>query len=59
MVSQRELEQVVEQVNGIVAGLVKRIKKLELEQSGLVTRIKKLELEQANTTKATKSKEKS
>tara|TARA_B110000091_G_scaffold211629_1_gene256635 strand:+ start:104 stop:235 length:132 start_codon:yes stop_codon:yes gene_type:complete len=43
MVSQRELEQVVEQVNGILAGLVKRIEKLE----------------QANTTKATKSKEKS
>ena len=43
MVSNRDLEQVVEQVNGIIAGLVKRIEKLE----------------QANTTKATKSKEKS
>ena len=43
MVSQRELEQVVEQVNGIIAGLVQRIEILE----------------QANTTKAAKSKEKS
>ena len=43
MVSNRDLEQVVEQVNGIIAGLVQRIEKLE----------------QANTTKATKSKEKS
>ena len=43
MVSNRDLERVVEQINDIIAGLVKRIEKLE----------------QANTTKATKSKEKS
>jgi len=43
MVSNRDLEQVVEQVNSIIEGLVQRIKTLE----------------QANTTKATKSKEKS
>tara|TARA_R110002074_G_scaffold367096_1_gene541105 strand:- start:363 stop:494 length:132 start_codon:yes stop_codon:yes gene_type:complete len=43
MVSQHELGKVVEQVNSIIEGLVKRIEKLE----------------KVNTTKATKSKEKS
>jgi hypothetical protein len=43
MISNRDLEKVVEQVNEILAGLAKRIDALE----------------KANTTKAAKSKEKS